>query len=227
MITKNTYPYFIFISFLMIVLISTSCKRDNKMTLDERSILANSRDSLDAISRDTISVKIGKSQKSFKMAWSRNATNLQKQFIEELFHELIFVEGGTFTMGCNKTTDSNCDEAEFPTHQVTLSSFYIAQYETIQLLWLEIMGYNPNTHKNNKYPVTHISWDECQEFIKKLNHITNLHFALPTEAQWEFAARGGIKSKNTLYAGSKKIEEVAWYKENSNSLFHIAGNSCS
>jgi formylglycine-generating enzyme required for sulfatase activity len=85
------------------------------------------------------------------------------------------------------------------------------------------MGYNPNVHKNNKYPVANVSWDECQEFIKKINHITSLHFDLPTEAQWEFAAKGGNKSKNTIFSGSDKIEKVAWYKENSRSMYHIVG----
>lgn len=221
MIQKKTYPYFIFILFL--ILISPSCNRVKKMSTEERSSLNKSRDSLDVISRDTIAVRIGKSEKSFKMAWSRNTTNLQKEFIEELLHEFIFVEGGTFLMGCNKTSVSQCDEAESPVHQVTISSFHITKYEITQLLWLEIMGYNPNSQKNNKYPVTNVSWDECQDFIKRLNHITSLHFAIPTEAQWEFAARGGIKSKNTLFSGSEKIEEVAWYKENSNSFFHIIG----
>ena len=223
MFSKQLGTFILSIFVLLMLIVPIACKQDKKMSVDERTTLANTRDSLDAISRDTILVKIGNSSKKFKMAWSRNTTALQKQAIEVLLQEFIYVEGGSFMMGCMKKEENLCEEAEFPAHKVTLSPFFIAKYEVVQLLWLETMGYNPTVHKNNKYPVTNISWDECQEFIKKLNHITSLQFALPTEAQWEFAAKGGNKSKNTIFSGSDKIEKVAWYKDNARSLYHVVG----
>lgn len=222
MYSKQIDTFIFSVLTLIVLIIPGGCKPDNKMSIDERTALVNTRDSLDAISRDTILVSIGNSSKKIKMAWSRNTTPFQKQAIEMLLQELIYVEGGTFMMGCTKEQDL-CEEAEFPAHQVTLSSYYIAKHEVFQLLWLETMGYNPTVHKNNKYPISNVSWDECQDFIKKLNHITSLHFALPTEAQWEYAAKGGNKSKNTIFSGSDKIEKVAWYKDNARSLYHVVG----
>lgn len=222
MLTQKTYPYFTIFAFIIIAFLSGSCSGNKNKSTEESLALIHTRDSLDAISRDTISIRIGKTEKSLKMAWSRNTTTHQKKIIQELLQELIFIDGGSFLMGCN-LKDTLCEESEYPSHLVTIAPFYIQKYEVTQLLWVKIMNYDPNTYKGNKYPATSISWDECQEFIKRLNHITSLHFALPTEAQWEFAARGGIKSKNTLYAGSSKINEVAWYKGNSNLMFQNIG----
>ncbi|PKP28327.1 MAG: formylglycine-generating enzyme family protein [Bacteroidetes bacterium HGW-Bacteroidetes-19] len=219
---KNNLFYSIFV-FLTCVLIFESCNSSKSKTSDNLSALTQTRDSLDAISRDTISVDIKNCKKTIKMAWSRNTTTHQKKLIQELIQELIYVDGGTFLMGCNTPKDTQCVEAEFPSHLVTLDPFFIGKFEITQLLWVKIMDHDPNTYKGNTLPVTSISWDDCQEFIKRLNHITSLNFALPTEAQWEFAARGGIKSKNTPFAGSKEINEVAWYKGNSKLMYQSIG----
>lgn len=129
--------------------------------------------------------------------------------------KMIAVEGGTFTMGYR---GSDAYNYEYPTHQVTLSSYSIGQTEVTQALWLAVMGYNPSLFtESNGYtddlqrPVEQVSWNDCQTFITKLNQLTGQNFRLPTEAEWEFAARGGNKSLGYKYAGSNNINEVAWW----------------
>ncbi|MCL2246945.1 MAG: formylglycine-generating enzyme family protein [Lentimicrobiaceae bacterium] len=136
--------------------------------------------------------------------------------------ELIFVEGGTFTMGC---TDDECDdtEKELPAHEVTLSSFYIAKYTVTQEVWRAVMGENPSYFKGDLLPVETVSWYDAQDFIGKLNTITGNKYRLPTEAEWEYAARGGNQSKGFKYSGSNDIDVVAWYKENNNGTTHPVG----
>ena len=131
--------------------------------------------------------------------------------------DLILVEGGTFTMGA--TPDliklAKYDEDELPAHEVTLDSYYMGKYEVTQELWIEIMGANPSMMiKKDECPVDGMNYLQCLEFIKKLNERTGMHFSLPTEAQWEYAARGGNKSKGFLYSGSNDPTEVGWVGEN-------------
>ena len=132
--------------------------------------------------------------------------------------QMISVEGGTFTMG----VDSAMVEAglanvdELPAHEVTLESFSIGQTEVTQELWQAVMGSNPSSFTSDpQRPVEQVSWADCQEFINRLNALTGKNFRLPTEAEWEYAARGGNKSAGTVYAGSDDLEEVAWYYGNS------------
>ena len=106
-------------------------------------------------------------------------------------------------------------EWEKPTHQVTLSSYYIGETEVTQVLWKAIMGKKPSYYKGDNLPVERVSWNDCQKFIEKLNSLTGRRFRLPTEAEWEFAARGGNKSNGTQYSGSSNLDEVAWYWQNS------------
>ena len=132
--------------------------------------------------------------------------------------DMVFVQGGTFTMGCTDEQGSDCDSDEKPAHQVTLSDYYIGKYEVTQGLWKKVMGSNPSKFKNcgDDCPVESVSWNDCQEFISKLNQLTGKRFRLPTEAEWEYAARGGSKaSYQTKYAGSNALGEVAWNDENS------------
>lgn len=222
---KNlNYGIFVLVFITVTSIVCSSCKKSNTQVVDKREQFFKTNDSLDAISRDTIWYKVGNSNKKLKLAWSRNSSSLQIKVITELLAQMIYVEGGFFKMGCMEQTDTLCTEYEKPVQTVKLSSFFIAQYEVTQLLYLELVGNNPNSFKNNNFPVANVSWDDAQEFIKKLNHLTNLHFALPTEAQWEYAAKGGNKSKNTIFAGHKEIKKVAWYKENSNGMYHGVGN---
>ena len=127
---------------------------------------------------------------------------------------MIPVEGGTFTMGATSEMENPCDD-EKPTHQVTLSSYYIGETEVTQALWQAVMGSNPSSFKGDDLPVECVSWYDCQTFISKLNALTGKRFRLPTEAEWEFAARGGNQSRHTQYSGSSRIDDVAWYNGNS------------
>ena len=139
--------------------------------------------------------------------------------------KMIKVEGGTFTMGATAEQGDDADDWERPAHQVTLSDYYIGQTQVTRALWTAIMGSNPSYFKGDNLPVEQVSWEECQTFIKKLNSLLSKElggkrFALPTEAQWEFAARGGNQSKGYKYAGSNNIDDVAWYKNNSGDDLH-------
>ena len=136
--------------------------------------------------------------------------------------EMVFVEGGAFTMGC---TDYDCYEWKqtcCPAHQVTLSSFKIGKYSCTQVQYEAVMGSNPSKVKGDNLPVTTVR-DNALAFITKLNESTGKNYRLPTEAEWEYAARGGNKSKGYTYSGSNNIDEVAWYSENSNNQIHPVG----
>ena len=152
--------------------------------------------------------------------------------------KMIYVEGGAYTMGSNEeifvvlpepicVADPNDFELENPAHEVTISPFYIGQTEVTQELWFAVMGFNPsyfNSTGNPDYesshefdygtnlqrPVEHVSWDDCQVFINKLNQLTGKNFRLPTEAEWEYAASGGNKSQGYEYSGSNDFYGVAW-----------------
>lgn len=124
---------------------------------------------------------------------------------------MVRVEGGTFTMGATIEQGSNANNDEENAHQVKLSPFYIGETEVTQALWETIMRNNPSSFKGSNRPVENVSWNDCQEFILKLNQKTGKKFRLPTEAEWEFAARGGNRSNGYIYSGSNNINEVAWY----------------
>ncbi len=132
--------------------------------------------------------------------------------------EMVWVEGGSFNMGSN---DGSIIEK--PVHSVTLDGYYIGKYEVTQALWQAVMGSNPSYFKGDNRPVEEVSWNDCQQFVSKLNQLTGKKFSLPTEAQWEYAARGGSKSKGYTYSGSNNIGNVAWYDGNSNGNTHPVG----
>lgn len=133
---------------------------------------------------------------------------------------MVPVEGGTFTMGATSEQGSDALEGEYPAHQVTLSDYYIWQTEVTQALWKAVMGSNPSDSKGDNLPVEQVSWDDCQVFIQKLNQLTGKQFRLPTESEWEYAARGGRKSRGYKYAGDNDIGLVAWYEDNSGNETH-------
>ena len=133
---------------------------------------------------------------------------------------MVPVEGGTFTMGATSEQGSDALDAEYPAHQVTLSDYYIGQTEVTQALWKVVMGSNPSCHKGDNLPVEQVSWDDCLVFIQKLNQLTGKQFRLSTEAEWEYAARGGRKSRGYKYAGGNNIGSVAWYCDNSGTGTH-------
>ena len=133
---------------------------------------------------------------------------------------MVCVEGGTFLMGANEG-DEYADSDEKPAHQVTLSDYYIGETQVTQALWQAVMGNNPSHFKGHlSLPVEQVSWHDCREFIMKLNQLTGKSFRLPTEAEWEFAARGANKSKGYKYSGSDYCSSVAWYDANSGRITH-------
>jgi formylglycine-generating enzyme required for sulfatase activity len=139
--------------------------------------------------------------------------------------ELITVQGGTFTMGWLEERDGpEGYDWEKPAHQVTVSSFKIAKYPVTQKQWVALMDSNPSYFKGDEnLPVERVSWHDAQEFIAKLNEVTGKNYRLATEAEWEYAARGGNKSGNFKYSGSNDIDEVAWYRENRDNKTHPVG----
>ncbi len=134
--------------------------------------------------------------------------------------KMIAVKGGTFTMGATSEQGSDAYDDEKPTHRVTLSDYYIGETEVTQALWEAVMGSNPSEWKGSNLPVENVSWEDCQEFISRLNSLTGENFSLPTEAEWEYAARGGNKSQGYKYSGSNVIDRVAWYAGNSGDKTH-------
>ena len=135
--------------------------------------------------------------------------------------DMMMVKAGTFTMGAtSEMEDSESDEK--PTHQVTLTNdYYIGKTEVTQALWKAVMSNNPSYFKGDNLPVVKVSWDDCQKFISKLNSLTGQNFRLPTEAEWEFAARGGNNSNHYQYSGSNELGDVAWYSGNSGDKTHV------
>ena len=153
----------------------------------------------------------------------KSFTTLQTFTVNGVTFEMVAVEGGTFTMGGTSEQGSDAYDSEFPTHSVTLSDYYIGKFEVTQELWKAVMGSNPSYFNGSNLPVEQVSWNECQEFITKLNGLTGKNFRLPTEAEWEYAARGGNRSGGYKYSGSNNINDVAWYDNNSGSKTHAVG----
>lgn len=164
--------------------------------------------------------------------------------------EMIYVKGGTFMMGATEEQGSDADSDEKPVHEVTLSDYYIGKFEVTQGLWTAVMGSNPSYFKKgDDYPVEQVSWNDIQTFLTKLNQLTGKTYVLPTEAQWEYAARSGRggstkvyvwcsggaiafsgsvsgssgSGEATKYSGSDDIDEVAWYTNNSGGSTHPVG----
>ena len=161
-----------------------------------------------------------------------SSTGNQTFTVNGVSFTMIAVKGGTFTMGATSEQGSFVESDEKPTHQVTLSDYYIGETEVTQELWQAVMGTTiqeqakKGSHDTslygvgNSYPMYYINWDDCQTFVTRLNQLTDKNFRLPTEAEWEYATRGGQKSKGYKYAGSNALSDVAWYRDNSSSKTH-------
>ena len=162
----------------------------------------------------------------------------QTYTVNGISFKMVYVQGGTFTMGCTSEQGGDCDDDEKPIHSVTLSDFFIGETEVTQALWESVMGTTVREQRDKaepfwsmrgeggSYPMYYVSWNEAVEFCNKLNEKlrsqlpSGCRFALPTEAQWEYAARGGNKSRHYKYAGSNNVGDVAWYTDNSSSATH-------
>ena len=170
-----------------------------------------------------------------------NLTFEEKKIVEEytvndIFFRMVKVAGGTFQMGGTSEQGDDAESNEKPVHSVTLSDYYIGETEVTQALWYAVMGYTPTPASPSggnqwastvglgfTYPAYSVTWNDCQTFISKLNELTGMSFRLPTEAEWELAARGGNYSQGYKYAGSNTIDDVAWYWDNSSYKTHPVG----
>ena len=152
-----------------------------------------------------------------------NSDNISIPVKDGISIDMVRVEAGTFTMGATSEMKDPWDD-EKPAHQVTLTNdYYIGKYEVTQALWQAVMGNNPSNFKGDNLPVENVSWKDCQKFLSKLNNTTGKSFRLPTEAEWEYAARGGKKSRGYQYNGSNNLSDVAWYDDNSGKKTHAVG----
>lgn len=149
-------------------------------------------------------------EKSFTTG--RNAT--LRVMIDDVPLELIYVEGGTFNMGATPEQEPYAQSYEKPVHKVTLDSYYIGKYEVTQKQYIALIGSNPSIYTGNDLPVDNMLYSHCESFVTALGEKTGLSFAVPTEAQWEYAARGGNQSKGYVYSGSDNLDEVGVYSGN-------------
>jgi len=158
--------------------------------------------------------------RTMSVAWRKDSLAA----LANLENDMVSVTAGRFDMGCTAEQGADCRPDESPVHQVTLAAFKICRYEVAQALWSAVMGSDPSYYGGCALcPVENISWEDAQEFIRKLNAMTSKRYRLPTEAEWEYAARGGDRSRATRYAGSDNLGAVAWYHENSDEFPHPIG----
>ncbi len=173
------------------------------------------------LKQELAALKAAEKQKEEAAAKKAKAGNA---VLTKLYSNMVLVPGGTFTMGCTSEQGDNCDDDENPSHTVNLSSYYIGKYEVTQAQWRAVMGTSPSNNSNcDDCPVEQVSYTDVNNFIRKLNAKTGKSYRLPTEAEWEFAARGGNKSKGYKYSGSNTLSSVAWYNDNSGGETHIVG----
>lgn len=143
--------------------------------------------------------------------------------VGDIYFNMVRVQGGRFLMGATEEQTDYAEDYEKPTREVSLSPFFIGDTEVTQELWEAVMGENPSEEKGPHLPVTNVSYYRCDNFISKLNEITGKKFRLPTEAEWEFAARGGNQSHHYRYSGSNEVDSVAWHIGNSDKMLHEVG----
>jgi len=167
------------------------------------------------------SIQVNSGSRSFNITMKKKENQLSP-IIQNLINNMVHVEGGTFTMGT--TSEQGKDEYDDPNdHQVTLSSFSIGKYEVTQEEWEAVMESNPSEFKGAKRPVENMSWSACRQFLRRLKSLTGKNFRMLTEAEWEYAARGGNRSREFKYSGSNILDDVGWYEGNSSGSTHEVG----
>lgn len=159
-----------------------------------------------------------------------NQTETLSVTVKDSHFNMIKIEGGSFWMGARKKDPSeqkDCEDEqvnndESPVHHVSVDDFYLGETEVGQKLWSTVMGNNPSRHTDPQcdLPVENVSWNDCQHFIEQLNKLTGMSFRLPKESEWEYAARGGVRSRNYRYSGSDKLTDVAWTTDNLGNKTH-------
>lgn len=160
----------------------------------------------------------------FFSASSFAQAKIGKALVDSIFAGMIPVDGGTFSMGCTAEQGQDCYYWEKPDHYVLVGSFYIGRYDVTQAQWAAVMDSNPSFHKHcPDCPVDNVSWQDALDFIAKLNRISGKKYRLPTEAEWEYAARGGAASRGYKYPGGNDIDALAWYDANSGDTTHRVG----
>ena len=147
-----------------------------------------------------------------KENWKEYKAKLVERLLGQYF---VSVTGGTFTMGCTSEQGNDCYDNEKPAHSVTVGDFQIGRHKVTQKLWEAVTSDNPSGFKGDDLPVESVSWNDVQTFISTLNSITGKNYRLPTEAEWEYAARGGNKSQGYKYSGGNNLDELGWYSNNS------------
>lgn len=162
----------------------------------------------------TETIQVNSSSRSFSFTMKKKEIQLP-EVLQNLVNNMVLVEGGSFTMGATYEQGNEYYIDEKPIHNVKIFTFSIGRYEVTQEEWQAVMGNNPSSSKGARRPVENVSWNDCQEFIRKLNGMTGKQFRLPTEADWEYAARGGNRSNGYKYAGDSNLDRVAWYDLNS------------
>ena len=197
-------------------------RKDRPQTMDEVIALLNKEQD---VFQQTQPLTSGMSRQSSESKLESAIGNFGEDIsvfnVKGVEFKMVKVQGGTFQMGATSEQGSYVWKDENPVHSVTLSDYYIGQTQVTQELWQVVMGNNPSEFRgDNQRPVENVSWNDCQEFIKKLNRLTGKNFRLPTEAEWEYAARGGSKSKGYKYSGSNNPDAVAWYNKNSGRKTH-------
>ena len=192
-------------------------RKDRPQTMDEVIALLNKeQDVFQQTQPLTSGMSRQSSESKLKSAIGNFGEDISIFNVKGVEFKMVKVQGGTFQMGATSEQGSDVWRDEKPVHSVTLSDYYIGQTQVTQELWQVVMGNNPSEFRgDNQRPVENVSWNDCQEFIEKLNRLTGKNFRLPTEAEWEFAARGGNKRNDYKYSGSNKVNDVAWYERNS------------
>lgn len=173
--------------------------------------------------RKTGSKQNAPSPSSWKPTVEKPQKSSSESILQRLIANMVYVEGGTFMMGATTEQGQEVLIDEKPVHQVMVSSFYIGKYEVTQEEWEAVMESNPSEFKGAKRPVENMSWSACRQFLRRLKSLTGKNFRMLTEAEWEYAARGGNRSREFKYSGSNILDDVGWYEGNSSGSTHDVG----